>query len=63
MNNYPPGVTGNEFEIAGPDYEIEVEDICEECGASPMLQQGYCEHHWVECLVCGYTYDVDYKRN
>jgi len=26
MSNYPPGVTGNEYAIAGPDREIEEED-------------------------------------
>jgi hypothetical protein len=26
MSNYPPGVTGNEYEIAGPDREWEEED-------------------------------------
>ena len=29
--NYPPGVTGNEYEIAGPDKEWEEEFYCEEC--------------------------------
>ena len=26
MSNYPPGVTGNEYEISGPDKEWEEED-------------------------------------
>ena len=29
MSNYPPGVTGNEFEIAGPQWEDTVERVCE----------------------------------
>lgn len=29
MSNYPPGVTGNEYEIAGPDWEGEVEVSCD----------------------------------
>ena len=29
--NYPPGVTGNEYEIAGPDSEWEAEHYCEKC--------------------------------
>jgi hypothetical protein len=29
MSNYPPGVTGNEFEISGPDREWEEEFQCE----------------------------------
>jgi hypothetical protein len=28
MSNYPLGVTGNELEIAGPDWEAEVERTC-----------------------------------
>lgn len=28
MSNYPPGVSGNEFEIAGPDHEWEEEFEC-----------------------------------
>lgn len=32
MSNYPPGVTGNEYAIAGPDYEAEEDrDCAEEC--------------------------------
>ena len=29
--NYPPGVTGNEYEIAGPDSEWEETHYCEKC--------------------------------
>ena len=47
-SNYPPGVTGNEFEIAGPDYEQEYPTPCPKCGAE-MLQQGYGYKHWVDC--------------
>ncbi len=28
LSNYPPGVTGNEYEIAGPDFEQEVDQEC-----------------------------------
>ena len=31
MSNYPPGVTGNEYEIAGPDSEWESEEYCAKC--------------------------------
>ena len=31
LSNYPPGVTGNEYEIAGPDDEWESEHYCEKC--------------------------------
>mgnify|MGYP001278405177 CR=1 FL=1 len=28
LSNYPPGVTGNEFQISGPDFEQEVDQEC-----------------------------------
>lgn len=31
-DNYPPGVTGNEYQIAGADREHEAERECRECG-------------------------------
>ena len=50
MSNYPPGVTGAEFEIAGPDYERELDDeVCPTCGSGPMLEQGYRQERWKTC--------------
>ena len=49
--NYPPGVTGLEFEIAGPDYEKEIEDRpCPKCGADALMEYGYRREQWVQCL-------------
>lgn len=48
MSNYPPGVTGNEFAIAGPDYERESEIVCPECGGS-TFELGYRRDRWLEC--------------
>jgi hypothetical protein len=31
-SNYPPGVTGNEYEISGPDCEWEEQRECPLCG-------------------------------
>jgi ribosomal protein L37AE/L43A len=53
-SNYPPGVTGNEYEIAGPDFEEEVE--CSECGKL-ALKQGYRNRWWIDCEECGYHED------
>lgn len=62
-SNYPPGVTGNEYEIAGPVYERESEELCPaitwygvECQA-PTIEQGYGGKRW---LVCddGHTSDL-----
>jgi hypothetical protein len=47
MSNYPPGVTGNEYEIAGPDSEEQV-GPCSECGA-PSAVLSYRSRHWTEC--------------
>lgn len=55
MSNYPPGVTGNEYEIAGPDWESEVEVICSVCGAvTPAYAVGYMGDAWLDgdCLWC-----------
>tara|TARA_Y100001949_G_C15909776_1_gene296327 strand:- start:342 stop:617 length:276 start_codon:yes stop_codon:yes gene_type:complete len=35
--NYPPGVTGREYEIAGPDDEWESEHYCEKCEKTTMF--------------------------
>lgn len=34
MSNYPPGVTGNEYEIAGADSEVEDVYFCTTCQAT-----------------------------
>ena len=57
-SNYPPGVTGHEYAIAGPDYEKESETPCphnseEEggkmCGADTM-EMGYRSERWLTCV-------------
>ncbi len=54
-SNYPTGVTGNEYEIAGPDYEKESDELCptilwygSECQA-PTMEEGYCGERWLVC--------------
>ena len=63
-SNFPPGVTGNEYEIAGPDYEKESDELCpailwygSECQA-PTMEQGFKGDRW---LVCdnGHTTDIE----
>ncbi|KKL26928.1 hypothetical protein LCGC14_2390380 [marine sediment metagenome] len=53
--DYPPGVTGNEIEIAGPDYEKESDELCpailwygSECQA-PTLEEDYDGRRWLSC--------------
>ena len=51
---YPPGVTGSEYEIAGPDFEEEIE--CPRCNKI-AIKQGYRDHWWINCDECGYYED------
>jgi hypothetical protein len=56
-SNYPPGVTGNEYEIAGPDWETStVLRYCERCQEEQTGTQYGCRRWeaW-ECDVCGWT--------
>lgn len=58
MSNYPPGVTGNEYEIAGPDYEREIDGECPECGEDGTLMAvGYRSDHWTVCSACDHQED------
>ncbi len=63
MNNYPPGVTGNEFAIAGPDYEREVDGACVKCGDEALMEQGYRTDRWTVCNSCGNTVDLPAERD
>ncbi len=67
-SNYPPGVIGNEYEIAGPDYEEEVDGPCPECDSvGTLMAYGYDSRRWVACsgwLIdeedpCPYSEEVD----
>lgn len=52
---YPPGVTGDEFEIAGPDWEKDTDVECE-CGWSGVATViGYKWQRWFDCPACGRT--------
>ena len=63
MSNYPPGVTGNEFEIAGPDYEQEIEGYCPGCGKSDcLMEQGYQGQRWRNCSECDYEEDIEVNK-
>ncbi len=56
-SNYPPGVTGNEYEIAGADYEQDFDEKCPKCNGD-MLEQGYHGTRWVTCYECDYQRDL-----
>lgn len=53
LSNYPDNVSGNEIQIAGPDYEYESGRECETCGKTqPGMSEGYHGDHWWTCDVC-----------
>lgn len=53
MSNYPPGVTGNEFAIAGPDFEEERYEWCTTCEATTeQVLYGYRHERWIVCTSC-----------
>ena len=69
--NYPPGVTGNEYEIAGPDNEgeekMDVECANDECEKFDVLQEvevsaesyrGSATYFW-DCPVCGHSHQFE----
>lgn len=60
-SNYPLGVTGNEFQIAGPDYERETSELCGDCdrGRGWVVEQGYRGDRWLTCLACGWATDLE----
>jgi hypothetical protein len=58
-SNYPPGVTGREYEIAGPDTEREADGTCSHCGLTgPGLIQTYGYSEWFICDACEETTDL-----
>jgi len=40
VSNFPPGVTGAEYEIAGADVEIETEALCTRCVVEGDCKEG-----------------------
>ena len=60
MSNYPPGVTGNEFEIVGSDYEKELDDQCPKCyHYNSLIEYGYRSQWWILCNECDYHKDLE----
>lgn len=46
----PPGVTGNEYQIAGPDWEGDIEVQCDGDGFNTMTVTGYHESNLLAAL-------------
>ena len=47
-SQYPPGVTGNEYEIAGPDSEKELDELCSICNET-QVELSYGHKRWIVC--------------
>ena len=58
MSNYPPGVTGNEYAISGPEYERETALECEVCGHIGLVLEGHRE--FGERTICPECDDITY---
>lgn len=59
-SNYPPGVTGREYEIAGADKEFEAARKCEDedCGFHGIVEiEEYQKQQWWTCPKCGKAHD------
>lgn len=56
MSNYPHGVTGSEYAIAGPDSEEEIEGKCPN-GHSSVVQLTYRGASWLACGSCDWSTD------
>lgn len=59
MSNYPPGVTGNEYAIAGADYEADEWRICLGRGCEfrgDVTVQGYRGELFWTCPECGWEH-------
>ena len=59
LSNYPPGVTGNEYEIAGPDNEWEENYYCQKC---EKITEFSCESFQKQksgiCSECDFDLDL-----
>lgn len=61
-NNYPSGVTGSEYALAGPDYEHESDIPCGKC-QQPTVEQGYRGESWLLCYESGHVTELGYRDN
>lgn len=65
MNNYPPGVSSNEYQIAGAT-DLVLSRDCEEddCGWSGQVDGEYYDHEiWWICPHCGVEHSEQIIRD
>jgi hypothetical protein len=59
-SNYPLGVTGNEYEIAGPDTETEAQIECSTCEeTTEFMVYTFGHEKWADCQTCGYRMEEE----
>lgn len=59
-DNYPPGVSGFEYQIAGAEKEWEELRICASCGKEALFDMAaYAGEVWGTCPSCGETQDFE----
>ena len=59
MSNYPPGVSGNEYAIAGASWTGTLDVECEDCGYEGDADaEGYGWERWAFCPECDVTIDL-----
>ena len=61
-SNYPPGVSGNEYEIAGPSTEDTGDRLCPACDGSTLVQS-FGVASWYVCEWCDWQSDPEENRD
>jgi len=62
MSNYPPGVTGNEYQIAGPDAEFDDVRECSSEGFSTLTITGYGEKEIGEAIDLLVAFQQEFSK-
>ena len=58
-SNLPPGVSGNEYAIAGPAQETEEQRTCSTCGYTDIVYVLWYDYaKWFFCDSCGAENDL-----
>jgi len=57
VSNYPAGVSGDEYAIAGPDWEVDLGIDCPRC-LCPFIGVAYGSDRWALC-ECRSIYEIE----
>jgi hypothetical protein len=62
LSNYPDGVTGNEYAIAGPDKEWDEDHYCEKCDKTTTFGcESFQKQRSGICSECGSDLDLGHS--